>query len=1145
MATIVNTIRWADNTAELQRNLAEGLDQVEAITKSANKMARSLNTDAISAGHKWAAAVSKIGGVTKLTTDEKNRMHAALTKTLEKYQALGRTAPTALLRLHEQTKPVVQQTTMAEKATDFFRGSIVRLAAAFSIGNLIERGVSTLFAWGKQAIQAAGDVKDLADRTGLTTDTIQRMAFVAKDTGTSVESFTKAAFRLSLSLAGGSNSVQDGVAKLGLSFQDLRRMSPDEQFETIMRALSGVDDHQELVRIGVDLFGRRFMEIMPAVVQGYDNIAGAARVASRAQLDAADEASAAWDRFVQNTKTSITRGLGNLVIGAGQVWDTIKVGYAGMVGGVGAATSELERLTRKQRDGLKGVETGTKQLTVVNVDYVRQLSEARNEVAALSVEKRAQIDAAQKLGTSTEDLTAQFGISEGALKVLNETTKATVKTQSEASRETQRLRDELRGLAAVFAGAKLADDVTKANAAIALLTDDQRNNPEVIDRIAKRASELSSQGAHLTGVLLDVWLAQERWREGMPHVERGLEGILKRAEDVTSKLGNGGVLGGIRSIINIGKGPIVFGVKVEISEPTPVTRWTDGLDDLADSFARLAQVAGDSFGGIVQEIANVIAATALAADAAAQYEKATTRAGRAAALVAGGAAVLQATGSGSTASRVAGGAMSGAAIGGVFGPVGAGVGAAIGGGLGLIRGLLAPSQAAKEAARQANAAIAALKKELSAAHGGFENLSRLAGVLGVDMDTAFRAQGAAGLRLLESTAEEFEKKLERLQGALERYGLTWMDLGDQTRQAHLDQVAEDLIADFQILQTAGADVTRIVEGMSGAINQFLTNALTTGATIPPAMQPMIEQLIRTGQLTEENAALMLGLKHEAVPSWADITAAAERYGIAVDQLGPKITQIRINEEAAQIVKDFDLLVGAGAKTGVVMAGMQEKVQGLVTSAMKLGLELPASMKPMLEQMVKAGLLTDDTGKKLTNLSGLKFAEPLSAMVDALIKKLDELIDSIRGGVGAAIRDVNGRTFVIKGRVDWDNVQTGAGGPALHTGGYAGLSGIQKHHQGTARILKFHSGVASLASDEVPAILQVGESVLNRRATQQIGPEAIRALNQGRAAAGGGVTRVDVRTDALEREVTGLRQDVRDQADRTYRAIRDAFQQGAA
>ena len=51
----------------------------------------------------------------------------------------------------------------------------------------------------------------------------------------------------------------------------------------------------------------------------------------------------------------------------------------------------------------------------------------RAEVAALSVEKRAQISAAQKLGTSTEDLTAHFGVSDGALRLLNETTKTSAK----------------------------------------------------------------------------------------------------------------------------------------------------------------------------------------------------------------------------------------------------------------------------------------------------------------------------------------------------------------------------------------------------------------------------------------------------------------------------------------------------------------------------------------------------------------------------------------------------------------------------------------------------------------------------------------------------------------------------------------------
>jgi hypothetical protein len=40
VTTIETKIRWADNTAELAKNLKEGLDQIEAMKSSADRAAK-------------------------------------------------------------------------------------------------------------------------------------------------------------------------------------------------------------------------------------------------------------------------------------------------------------------------------------------------------------------------------------------------------------------------------------------------------------------------------------------------------------------------------------------------------------------------------------------------------------------------------------------------------------------------------------------------------------------------------------------------------------------------------------------------------------------------------------------------------------------------------------------------------------------------------------------------------------------------------------------------------------------------------------------------------------------------------------------------------------------------------------------------
>jgi hypothetical protein len=64
--------------------------------------------------------------------------------------------------------------------------------------------------------------------------------------------------------------------------------------------------------------------------------------------------------------------------------------------------------------------------------------------------------------------------------------------------------------------------------------------------------------------------------------------------------------------------------------------------------------------------------------------------------------------------------------------------------------------------------------------------------------------------------------------------------------------------------------------------------------------------------------------------------------------------------------------------------------------MRYGLELPEAMRPILEAMLKAGTLTDDTGVKMDDLSRLTFAADLTKQVEDLVAALRDLIEVIKG-----------------------------------------------------------------------------------------------------------------------------------------------------
>lgn len=176
------------------------------------------------------------------------------------------------------------------------------------------------------------------------------------------------------------------------------------------------------------------------------------------------------------------------------------------------------------------------------------------------------------------------------------------------------------------------------------------------------------------------------------------------------------------------------------------------LDGWADTMTQLAQVSGDSFGGAIKEIAEIIVSWDAAAKAADAYTAATTKAGKAIALVQGATAIAAATGSGSRAKRTAGGALTGMEMGmAIAGPWGAVVGAGVGALVGWVRG--------------ANAAEKQMNKTRQAfvdGAGGLDLLNQHAHAAGTTLDAVLSAK----------TPEEYKAALDALNMSFETLAAT-------------------------------------------------------------------------------------------------------------------------------------------------------------------------------------------------------------------------------------------------------------------------------------------------------------------------------------------------------------------------------------
>jgi hypothetical protein len=249
--------------------------------------------------------------------------------------------------------------------------------------------------------------------------------------------------------------------------------------------------------------------------------------------------------------------------------------------------------------------------------------------------------------------------------------------------------------------------------------------------------------------------------------------------------------------------------------------------------------------------------------------------------------------------------------------------------------------------------------------------------------------------------------------------------------------------------------------------------------IAPALHSMTEAYQRLG-LDIDNAAmrslLFASTITEQNPALIDAIGGLSQEMIALDNLGLLNAETFTSMEVTGLQLYQRLQAAASAAGGTTrdaLGPMQDFLHDAAEQAELLNIPLDEGTQMLIDQSRELGIWKE---------RGQSAQEKLISGMGALVDKVGELVDRLQN-----IPDVD---FNINGHYNAPNIPSGNGpgsGDVAHTGGMATLAGISRFHRGTASVLR---------ADEVPAILQTHEAVLNRSATRALGPETIRALNSG-------------------------------------------------
>lgn len=139
-------------------------------------------------------------------------------------------------------------------------GSVARrMAAVFSVG--------AIAAFTKQAAQWAANLTDMAAKTGLTVEQLQRLELAANKAGVEMGSLVKAYQMLEVkrfgALRGDANALAS-FAGFGINQNDLQTKSTKELFDSLTRFIAETPNAERLIGPLRDVFGRQGPELIEA-----------------------------------------------------------------------------------------------------------------------------------------------------------------------------------------------------------------------------------------------------------------------------------------------------------------------------------------------------------------------------------------------------------------------------------------------------------------------------------------------------------------------------------------------------------------------------------------------------------------------------------------------------------------------------------------------------------------------------------------------------------------------------------------------------------------------------------------------------------------------------------------------------------------
>jgi hypothetical protein len=745
-------------------------------------------------------AVQDVGGAGVLTENELKRVGRTVDEASEKMRKLGIAVPKSFQDISAAAKEVNPPTQTWASSLTNLT-NLVRGFMALELVQYLKRAAQAAFDW-------AGSMVEMHDKTSIAYRDLQVLEDVSIETGVSMEELTKAVQTLQQRI--GSGEARAGIEALGLSFDAIKRMDPAQQLTAIATALREIKDPSDQAARGAEIFGGVYRQLTPAVKANLAEIAAQTKIVADANIEAADRVADGWAKSYNNMKRDWLRFLTFREVEAER------------------SEKELNALLAKgraQREGGALIAPAAPSILRPTLGGPKGLGALWNQFVSGGAAAEA-IGNIRVLGMTLE-----------------EQGKAAAKADT-ANRKYQDAIDKLRTAVIPLTAAqqKQVDLWRQQGASAGTMADALRVNETAVQQYLETIKILGTeiQTTNVAQADFTKLFGPGAIGSGLRQATLDIEALTGSLEDF-KRTQKGEMFPDL--VASIDQLPVVLGNATKTTLPMLQHLGSQFKTFFAKDFGQIVVGAIQGGGDAVKAALTGFGNKIFAPDGA--LGSAMTK------------GINGLFGSKGMMGQI-GGMLSSMVpmIGSFLGPAIDGIGK-------LFKKVFGKSEESSK--------VSPLRDEFFKLQGGLETLNpkvqALTGNLSA-VQAVFNAktveQYNAAIGNLTTILESQHTSLELVTATAQKYGFTLEELGPALQRQELDEQAQTLFKDWEVLNAAGIETVAITKRMAESINKYVGQALTMGQEVPAAMRPMLERMAEMGQLTDASGNKIENLENSGI-----------------------------------------------------------------------------------------------------------------------------------------------------------------------------------------------------------------------------------------------------------------------------------------